>query len=195
MSIKCRSSIRPERELLARPKRFRTPDPQIRSLVLYPAELRARRARSYRLRPRDGKSRPFRPAGSGRMRLDINRARGRRDGRQARRRGREWSAAASRRWCPRPGGFRRHGRAPVRRRWRGPSRCRRCGSSPGTPRTDGRAPCSEKPGPVSDTSITTTAPSRRPVMRIWSRPGSRVGRGSPCACTALRDRLSRMRNS
>ena len=29
-------------ESLARPKRFRTPDPQIRSLVLYPAELRAR---------------------------------------------------------------------------------------------------------------------------------------------------------
>jgi len=26
--------------------------------------------------------------------------------------------------------------------------------------------CSEKPGPVSETSITTTAPSRRPVMRI-----------------------------
>ena len=28
------------------------------------------------------------------------------------------------------------------------------------------APSVEKPGPVSDTSITTTAPSRRPVMRI-----------------------------
>ena len=29
------------------------------------------------------------------------------------------------------------------------------------------------PGPVSETSITTTPPSRRPVMRIWSRAGSR----------------------
>ena len=29
-----------------------------------------------------------------------------------------------------------------------------------------------KPGPVSDTSITTTAPSRRPVIRTWSRAGS-----------------------
>ena len=32
-----------------------------------------------------------------------------------------------------------------------------------------------QPGPVSDTSITTTAPSRRPVTRIWSRPGSLGG--------------------
>ena len=29
------------------------------------------------------------------------------------------------------------------------------------------------PGPVSETSSTTTLPSRRPVMRIWSRAGSR----------------------
>ena len=50
------------------------------------------------------------------------------------------------------------------------------------------------PGPVSDTSITTTAPSRRPVMRTWSRPGSRAARLSS-ACTALRARLSRIRNS
>ena len=40
---------------------------------------------------------------------------------------------------------------------------------------------SETPGPVSDTSITTTLPSRRPVMRIWSRAGSRA----PRACSAL----------
>ena len=41
-----------------------------------------------------------------------------------------------------------------------------------------------KPGPVSDTSITTTAPSRRPVMRIWSRPGS-FGRAASSACTRV----------
>ncbi len=35
--------------------------------------------------------------------------------------------------------------------------------------------CSEKPGPVSATSMMTTAPSRRPVMRTWSRDGV-VGR-------------------
>ena len=49
------------------------------------------------------------------------------------------------------------------------------------------------PGPVSDTSITTTPPSRRPVMRIWSRAGSRAPRASS-ACTALRATLTSTRN-
>src|SRR5438132_920883 len=48
------------------------------------------------------------------------------------------------------------------------------------------------PGPVSATSITATAPSRRPTMRMWSRVGS-LGARLSSACTALRARLSSTR--
>ena len=75
------------------------------------------------------------------------------------------------RWCLPPGGFRRRARAPARPRWRARARRCRCGSSPGRLRTDARGRAPGSPGPVSDTSITATAPSRRPVMRTWSRPG------------------------
>jgi hypothetical protein len=43
------------------PEEIRTPDPQIRSLVLYPAELRARRDRI--AKGEDGRRSPVKPAG------------------------------------------------------------------------------------------------------------------------------------
>ena len=99
-----------------------------------------------------------------------------------------------RRWCLRPDGCRRHGRGPVRRRSQGQARCRRAGPRSGTPRTDGRGPCAGTPGPVSETSMIATAPSRRPVMRICWVAASLFGRPSS-ACAALRTRLSSTRNS
>ena len=100
----------------------------------------------------------------------------------------------SRRWCLRPDGCRRHGRGPVRRRWQGQGRCRRAAPRSGMPRTDGRGPSAGTPGPVSETSMIATEPSRRPVMRICSVAASLRGRLSS-ACAALRTRLSRTRNS
>ena len=50
------------------------------------------------------------------------------------------------------------------------------------------------PGPVSETSMIATEPSRRPVMRICKAAASPLGRLSS-ACAALRTRLSSTRNS
>src|ERR1700734_4242774 len=85
------------------PGEIRTPDPQIRSLVLYPAELRARRvvAIGFDAGWQDLSLASLPVCCVGRS-PKINPAPAPRDGRRARRRGREWSGAALRRWCPRP---------------------------------------------------------------------------------------------
>src|SRR6516162_2587187 len=252
-----------DNELAGAPEEIRTPDPQIRSLVLYPAELRARlahragkrshneqsrreRASSYRLRPtlarfgvtcglgleacappvtrgldprvhrasQDSKEAFFRNEMDCRVKPG-NDIRGRpamtHHARAGHVRGYHALARSPRRVSrstARSGIDRRKvaPMVPSTRRISPP--CARTSSatmaspSPTLPvrvepwKASNRCAraFSESPGPVSETWISTTAPSRRPVTRIWSLPGSLASRVSS-ACTALRARLSRMRNS
>ena len=110
------------------PGAIRTPDPQIRSLVLYPAELRARRLHWWPARGGPEAAPPIHEGGSA---LSSS-------AQPMRMRRRQHDVEA------RAGGERRVGQAcrhaprPARARWRGRGRCRRLWPSPRRRRTDCR---------------------------------------------------------
>ncbi len=100
----------------------------------------------------------------------------------------------SRRWCLPPDRCRRHGRGPVRRRSQG-----RAPLPPGLPEVwNASNRCSRAlagtPGPVSETSMMATRTFAAAGNANLHARGVAADRPSG-ACTALRARLSRMRNS
>src|SRR5262249_2991654 len=109
-----------DNSLAGAPEEIRTPDPQIRSLVLYPAELRALLRIAREIVPE-----PAEAAGNGPLAIGFGRywqvcrgaltpVRARRAGCRDRPPDPGWTGGRLPRWCRRPGGFRRRGRAPAR---------------------------------------------------------------------------------